>query len=69
MRYIEAKDVGPDLSAIKWDSDLRTPATSNGRQFKRYRESLPNLILTDYVEFRRYADDAPGQTAQLAVGA
>ena len=64
--YLEAKDVGVDLGAIERDGTRRNPASSNGRQFKRYRESLSNLILTDYVEFRRYADGEPVQTARLA---
>ena len=43
--YIEAKDI---------DKDLRKEEKSD--QLKRYRTSLPNLILTDYVEFRWYVD-------------
>ena len=39
--YIEAKDIGDGLD--------RTEKTE---QLKRYRESLENLILTDYLEFR-----------------
>jgi hypothetical protein len=39
--YIEAKDVGDDLDS-----------TEKSEQLKRYRESLSNLILTDYMEFR-----------------
>lgn len=39
--YIEAKDIGIDLNRIE-KSD----------QLKRYKKSLDNLILTDYLEFR-----------------
>ena len=39
--YIEAKDVGRSLDEIERDEQL-----------KRYRGSLSNLILTDYLEFR-----------------
>ncbi|MBS1256978.1 MAG: hypothetical protein MAG551_00013 [Candidatus Scalindua arabica] len=39
--YIEAKDIGIDLDKIE-KSD----------QLKRYKKSLDNLILTDYLEFR-----------------
>jgi hypothetical protein len=43
LGHIEAKDVGTELGkAEKTD------------QLKRYREALPNLILTDYLEFRWY---------------
>ncbi len=39
--YIEAKDVGVDLSS-----------KSLKEQFDRYKASLENLIITDYLEFR-----------------
>jgi len=41
--YIEAKDIGISLKNVE-----------NNAQLKRYRESLENLILTDYLEFRHY---------------
>ncbi len=65
--YIEAKDIGRDLSVIEHDSNRRAPNTTDGQQLRRYRQSLSNLILTDYVEFRRYADGELVQTARLAV--
>jgi hypothetical protein len=43
--HIEAKDIGAPLTVIE-KSD----------QLKRYRKGLPNLILTDYLEFRWYVD-------------
>ena len=43
--YIEAKDVGQSLDE----------AEKSG-QLKRYLNSLTNLILTDYLEFRWYVD-------------
>ena len=43
--YVEAKDVKIDLTVAE-SSD----------QLARYRESLSNLILTDYLEFRLYRD-------------
>ncbi len=45
LGYLEAKDVG-----ISLDAEERGP------QLKRYREALPNLILTDYLEFRWYVN-------------
>lgn len=43
--YVEAKDVGAGL-----DEALKTD------QLKRYRESLGNLVLTNYLEFRWFVD-------------
>jgi hypothetical protein len=45
LGYLETKDVGINLDAEE-----------KGPQLKRYRESLPNLILTDYLEFRWYVN-------------
>ena len=64
--YVEAKDVGYDLEQIERDSKRANPSTSNGRQFKRYRESLPNLLLTNYTEFRWYIDGELRMSASLA---
>jgi predicted helicase len=41
--YIEAKDIGKDLN----HKDFKG-------QFDRYKQSLDNLIITDYLDFRRY---------------
>lgn len=43
--FIEAKDVGKNLDEIE-----------KGEQFTRYKESLDNLILTDYLDFRFYKE-------------
>ncbi|NLW32960.1 MAG: N-6 DNA methylase [Fibrobacter sp.] len=43
--YIEAKDVGADLDSKNYQE-----------QFERYKNSLSNLIITDYLEFRFYRD-------------
>lgn len=58
LGYMEAKDIGEDLAAIEKDSGRVNPATANGRQLKRYREALPNLLFTDYLEFRWYINRA-----------
>ena len=63
--YVEAKDVGVGLEAIEFDSKRPSPTTPNGKQLKRYREALPNLILTNYTEFRWYADGELRMTAGL----
>jgi hypothetical protein len=55
--YIEAKDVGLSL-----DDALAT------EQLARYRRSLPNLLLTDYLEFRWFVggEKKPRLAASLA---
>ena len=53
--YLEAKDVGKDLDE-----------EAEKKQMKRYLSALPNLILTDYLEFRWYVDGEYRQTARLA---
>lgn len=64
--YVEAKDCDVELSAIEQDSDRRNPRTDNGRQLKRYRAALSNLVLTNYLEFRWYLDGEPRQVVRLA---
>jgi len=55
LGHIEAKDVGKPLDEIE-KSD----------QLKRYLPALPNLILTDYLEFRWYVNGEHRHTARLA---
>jgi hypothetical protein len=55
LGHIEAKDVGKDLDEAE-----------KSEQMKRYLPALPNLILTDYLEFRWYVDGEHRQTARLA---
>ncbi len=55
LGHIECKDVGADLN--EWERD---------EQLKRYLPALPNLILTDYLEFRWYVDGVFRQSARLA---
>ncbi len=43
LGYIEAKEIGSNLGEI-----------ARGEQLTRYRDGLPNLILTDYLEFRLF---------------
>ena len=64
--YVEAKNIGVSLADIEQDSVRANPSTPNGWQFKRYRESLPNLLLTDYAEFRWYVDGQRRAAARLA---
>ncbi len=53
--YIEAKDVGKSLDEAE-DSE----------QLERYRKSLQNLILTNYLEFRWYVDGELRKETRLA---
>jgi len=57
LGYIEAKDIGMSL-----DGALKT------EQLERYLESLHNLILTDYLEFRWFVEGEyqPEMTVRLA---
>ena len=53
--YVEAKDVGKRLDEVQ-----------RSEQLTRYRTFLPNLILTDYLEFRWYVEGKPRGAARLA---
>ncbi|MCD4691628.1 MAG: N-6 DNA methylase [Calditrichales bacterium] len=53
--YIEAKDIGVDLNKIE-KSD----------QLKRYKKSLDNLILTEYLEFRFFKYGEKVKTIKIA---
>lgn len=52
--YVEAKDIGTNLDAAEKSDQLR-----------RYRSSLNNLILTDYLEFRWYLLGEKRQVIQV----
>jgi predicted helicase len=52
--HIETKDINKSLDEAE-----------KSEQLKRYRESLSNLILTDYLEFRWYANGEKKLTARL----
>ncbi|MEA3349241.1 MAG: N-6 DNA methylase, partial [Chloroflexota bacterium] len=52
--YIEAKDIGADLHTAE-----------GSEQLDRYRTSLNNLILSDYLEFRWYVDGELRETTRL----
>jgi hypothetical protein len=54
VAFVEAKDIGKDLSRVE-----------NDEQMGRYRKALPNLLLTDYLEFRWYVDGQHRRTVTL----
>ena len=55
LGYIEAKDIGADLAAFE-----------RSDQLERYLPALPNLLLTDYLEFRWFVDGKKRETFRLA---
>ena len=52
--HIECKDIGENLDAA-----------AKSEQLQRYRDALPNLILTDYLDFRWYTGGELRETARL----
>ena len=52
--HVECKDIGADLEAEQESEQLR-----------RYRDALPNLILTDQCQFRWYVNGEPQDPARL----
>jgi hypothetical protein len=55
LGYIEAKDVGTDLDSV-----------ASRDQMERYRHSLHNLILTNYLDFHWYVGGELRAEARLA---
>src|ERR1017187_10965958 len=55
LGYIEAKNIGVDLADHE-----------RGDQLKRSIPALPNLLFTDYVEFRWFVDGKKRETFRLA---
>jgi hypothetical protein len=53
--YIEAKDIVVDLSS-----------KASKEQFERYRASLENLIITDYLDFRFFRGGEPTTSIRTA---
>jgi predicted helicase len=53
--YTEAKNIGADLAEVE-----------RGEQLKRYLPALPNLLLTDYLEFRWFVDGQKRAAFRLA---
>ncbi len=54
LGFIETKDIGLNLDEI-----------AESKQLRRYRKNIPNLILTDYLEFRWYHKDGLMDKARL----
>ncbi|HZM06374.1 MAG TPA: type ISP restriction/modification enzyme [Candidatus Saccharimonadales bacterium] len=54
LGYVEAKSIGSDLAEME-----------RGEQLQRYLPALPNLLLTDYVEFRWFVNGKKRDTFRL----
>lgn len=54
LGHFECKDIGVDMDSA-----------SESEQILRYRNGLPNLILTDYLEFRWYVEGEVRKSARL----
>lgn len=57
--YIEAKEVGKDLDKVEKGS-------KDDDQWQRYTQSLENIILTDYLEFRFFTNGTKNETIKIA---
>jgi hypothetical protein len=55
LGYVETTNIGADLEKVEKTDQL-----------KRHKESLNNLILTDYLEFRWYVSGQPKLTTRIA---
>jgi predicted helicase len=60
LGHAEAKDVGANLD------EMERGKGPNGEQFTRYRDGLPNWILTDYLQFRWFVNREKRLTVCLA---
>ena len=60
LGHAETKDVGTDLD------EMEKGKGAHGEQFVRYRDGLPNWILTDYLEFRWFVGGQKRLTIRIA---
>ncbi len=67
LGHIEVKDVGVDLAHVIVDSDKAEPKTTNGKQLKRYRAALPNLLYTDGLEWHWFVGGSLRQMLPIMV--
>jgi len=59
LGYVETKDIGTNLD------EMEQGKGPHGGQFIRYRDGLPNWILTDYLEFRWFVKGKKRLTARI----
>ncbi|MGO8750274.1 MAG: type ISP restriction/modification enzyme [Thermoguttaceae bacterium] len=58
--HVETKDIGINLN------EMERGRGSGGEQFVRYRDGLPNWVLTDYLEFRWFVGGKKRLTVRIA---
>lgn len=66
--HIEAKDVDVDLEPIINDSEKAQPKSVNGKQLKRYRAALPNLLYTNGLDWHWFVDGKPRLMLPTCIG-
>ncbi|MGA2588178.1 MAG: hypothetical protein ABSF88_14295 [Candidatus Aminicenantales bacterium] len=60
LGYVETKDIGTNIT------EMEQGKGPHGKQFIRYRDGLPNWILTDYLEFRWFVNGKKRLSARIA---
>ncbi len=60
LGHVETKDIGANLD------EMQRGKGPNGEQFIRYRDGLPNWILTDYLQFCWYVGGEKRLTVRVA---
>ncbi len=60
LGHVETKDIGANLD------EMERCKGPHGEQFKRYRDGLPNWVLTDYMDFRWFVGGEKRLTARIA---
>ncbi|MGA2031483.1 MAG: type ISP restriction/modification enzyme [Thermoguttaceae bacterium] len=58
--HVETKDIGTNFD------EMETGKGPSGEQFTRYRDGLPNWILSDYLQFRWFVGGEKRLTARIA---
>ena len=66
--HVEAKDIGVDLGKSIADSERDQPRTQNGKQLKRYRAALPNLLYTDGLKWHWFVEGMARLEAPVSLG-
>ena len=65
--HVEAKDIGVALDKSIADSQRDLPKTPNGKQLKRYRAALPNLLYTDGLVWHWFVEGEPRLNAPIVL--
>ena len=68
LGHVEAKAVGVNLAQIIGDSERTQPHTPEGKQLKRYRAALPNLLFTDGLVWHWFVNGAERLAPPLCLG-